>query len=301
MAATNKIPKQITYTKETSKTSLWRDPNIETRIRELFLQGITGTRIAITLGVSKNAVLRRLHLWGLRHQPTAAGTNIASRRGRTASIWADTANIQKLIALRQEGRSAAYIARALGVSKNAVIGKIHRIKKKQNTTEPILSHTYKGKANSAAASARPSFWADPARVERLKDLWQAGVSTRRIAEILGTTQRAVRHKVEHLGLPRRAAPLPSSRHRHDLTPSPADHPSPPTPSETFDPSSSDATLPTVVRGTGCRWPLWGDHEEPTHRYCGKPTIPLWPGVYCAECRAKALSRSSISREHETVQ
>lgn len=293
MPMTNKHPKQITYTMETSKTSQWQDPNIETRIRELFLQGISGTRIAIMLGVSKNAVLRRLHLWGLRHPPTAAGANIASRRGRAANVWADTANIQKLIALRQEGRSAAYIARALGVSKNAVIGKIHRIKKKQKTNKPLLSHTYKGKANSAAAFARPSFWTDSARVERLKDLWQAGVPTRRIAEILGTTQRAVRHKAEHLGLPRRAAPLPSSRHRHERAPSPADLPNPP--------SSAAATLPTVVRGPGCRWPLWGDHEDPTHRYCGKPTIALWPGVYCPECRAKALSRSSIAREDETVQ
>lgn len=288
--ATKKGSDRTASSPKAPATPSWHNPETEARIRELFQQGLSGTRIASILGISKNAVLRRLHIWGLRNP---------SPSPRASRIWSQPDNIQKLIALRKEGKSATYIARVLGVSKNSVLGKIHRLKEDQKTNK---THSpYKDVPDIVIASPRPSFWADPARVERLKDLWQAGVPTRRIAEILGTTQRAVRHKAEHLGLPRRAAPLPSSRHRHERAPSPADQTPPTTSSETFAPSSSDATLPTILRGTGCRWPLWGDHEEPTHRYCGKPTIALWPGVYCPECRAKALSRSSIAREHETVQ
>ena len=49
-------------------------------------------------------------------------------------------------------------------------------------------------------------WSDPARVQRLRDLWAEGVSSTEIGRLLGATKNAVVGKVGRLGLPLRRKP-----------------------------------------------------------------------------------------------
>ena len=49
-------------------------------------------------------------------------------------------------------------------------------------------------------------WSDPARVQRLRDLWAEGISSTEIGRLLGVTKSAVVGKVGRLGLPLRAKP-----------------------------------------------------------------------------------------------
>jgi hypothetical protein len=44
--------------------------------------------------------------------------------------------------------------------------------------------------------------------------------------------------------------------------------------------------PRVIDG-GCRWPLWGHRERPTHRYCGAAQALRDDGSRCAWCPAHA--------------
>ena len=49
-------------------------------------------------------------------------------------------------------------------------------------------------------------WSDPARVQRLRDLWAEGISSTEIGRLLGATKNAVVGKVGRLGLPLRRKP-----------------------------------------------------------------------------------------------
>jgi GcrA cell cycle regulator len=71
--------------------------------------------------------------------------------------------IERLKALNTEGLSAAQIARALGgVSRNAVIGKVHHLGLSPHATLPTKQHTLYPKARMAPARATKS---DPAADE----------------------------------------------------------------------------------------------------------------------------------------
>lgn len=46
--------------------------------------------------------------------------------------------------------------------------------------------------------------------------------------------------------------------------------------------------------SGCRWPLWGNREAPTHEYCGEAIAT--PGrPYCAEHERRSRGQGNVDR------
>jgi GcrA cell cycle regulator len=131
-------------------------------------------------------------------------------------------------------------------------------------------------------------WSDD-RVERLKSLWQEGLSASQVAHALGdTTRNAVIGKVHRLGLADRDGP------RRVCRPRPAARRRPTNPSHEQiltvveeEPLKLDdgsfVTMRTVDRSM-CRWPL-GDPASNTFHLCGRSPKPGSP--YCEAHSVKA--------------
>jgi GcrA cell cycle regulator len=139
---------------------------------------------------------------------------------------------------------------------------------------------------------------------------------------MGITKNAVVGRAHRLGLPKRASPIAARRGRaparsHGVRPlvargaavvqrardnsigaaegfrtrgaeggaGPSSLAAPPT--------FSPPRVP-FMRGAGCRFPLWGDDERPTHRYCGAAQAQRADGVPCAYCPAHAARCFKVS-------
>ncbi|MDP6389717.1 MAG: GcrA family cell cycle regulator [Alphaproteobacteria bacterium] len=102
-----------------------------------------------------------------------------------------------------------------------------------------------------------------ARVERLRDLWNGGLSASQIAAELGdVTRNAVIGKAHRLGLSSRPSPIKRS-----------------------------AAPVTTLTERMCHWPI-GHPREPGFHFCGKPAETDRP--YCAEHCAIAYRRKKES-------
>lgn len=158
-------------------------------------------------------------------------------------------------------------------------------------------------------------WPDE-RVERLKALYQQTLprlSLSEIAKALGVSKSAVTGKVRRLKLADRGAPpalKSAGPRRRARQPAPAASMNPParesvesrgnTPPEAMNPPppESPEPIPRARPGTGCIWPLWGNRERPTHRYCGEPRAPGHL-PYCAAHTARARLKVAM-KEKETA-
>lgn len=100
---------------------------------------------------------------------------------------------EELRALWIDGRSGSQIAQAMGLTKNQIIGRAHRIKL------PARSSPIAGQCTRPAA---PKRWTEP-QIERLKELWAANVSERGMREKLGMGAQAIATMAKRLGLPAR--------------------------------------------------------------------------------------------------
>lgn len=139
----------------------------------------------------------------------------------------------------------------------------------------------------------------PSLEAELTKLWAEGHSTAEIGRRMGMTKNAVVGKAHRLDLPSRPSPiiqrgeprLPRAP-RVTLPPMPMaapvrvaqmPPPPPPAPVVTFKPFAARS----------CCWPLWGNNERPTHRYCGAAVMMKrdgMPGPYCAAHQAKGTVR-----------
>lgn len=173
--------------------------------------------------------------------------------------------VEQLKTLWIEGLSASQIASQLGgVTRNAVIGKIHRLglsgrknvkPKSAGTVRPkeeIASH---GKARAKTA-ARTSGGTSQARVS----------ATASAGTALAVTQLPeVEAQTDHGS----AEVIPMARY---------------------------LTLPELDART-CRWPI-GDPQSPDFRFCGAPTEP--GQVYCVNCARKAYEPRFERRSNRAV-
>ena len=100
-----------------------------------------------------------------------------------------------------------------------------------------------------------------ARVDKLKTLWEDGLSASQIAENLGdVTRNAVIGKTHRLGLSSRPSPIKRTNH-----------------------------LIVAAPERMCQWPI-GNPRDPSFHFCGKPAMPDRP--YCGEHCAMAYRRKS---------
>jgi GcrA cell cycle regulator len=191
--------------------------------------------------------------------------------------------IQELRKLWAEGLSTRRIGERMGISKNAVVGKAHRLGLPERES-PVL----RGDRSPDAVSKREATKA------KAVELYQGGMQRAQIAARLelnpdyvsnllrGVSQGKGRPSVmaPGLGLPTmHAEPTPM----HDSRPAMHDR-APAAPLVQFRP----------IQPRCCKWPLWGHQERPTHRYCERPTTTRkdgLPDVYCAEHRAKATAKT----------
>jgi GcrA cell cycle regulator len=158
-----------------------------------------------------------------------------------------------------------------------------------------------------ARNGQNSDWTDE-RAETLRALWlqqDPHLSAGRIAQLMGTTKNAIIGRAHRMGLAARPSPI-----------TPRGVPKPPReraadrPAYTREqvsglraaeaarmrqlprlvaPAAPPVAPPMAPRFTGpagCRWPMWGIDERPTHRYCDAPRLAS--KAYCGEHCAKAF-------------
>jgi|TARA_R110002096_G_scaffold309403_4_gene503982 GcrA cell cycle regulator len=116
------------------------------------------------------------------------------------------------------------------------------------------------------------------RVEKLRELWDKGLSASQIAKELaeGVTRNAVIGKAHRMGLASRPSPVKSD---------PAKRAAAAAKKKTV--ASKEPTRAAPVSGkvsildlteSMCKWPI-GHPGEPNFHFCGKPSQPAFP--YCA--------------------
>lgn len=132
------------------------------------------------------------------------------------------------------------------------------------------------------------------RLLQLRALWRDGLSAGQIAEELGggVTRNGVLGKVHRLGIAARAKVSQSSNQGRQLEARMRARMKPPKgvrPERTtrFQPRPALTASPPVdlmQLGFGmCRWPLWGDYQPPSGKFCGGSAVDGLP--YCAgHCR-----------------
>jgi hypothetical protein len=98
---------------------------------------------------------------------------------RTDQKWS-AACIRKMTRLADQGMSAAQIAKALGLTRGQVLGKMHRLGLKTKNL--------------------PKKWRNTALVEKLTKLARKRLSANQIGKALGLTRSQVRYRMGQLGL-----------------------------------------------------------------------------------------------------
>jgi GcrA cell cycle regulator len=173
-------------------------------------------------------------------------------------------SIAKLRALWAEGLSTAEIGRRMGISKNAVVGKAHRLN----------------------LPSRPS----PIRC----DGDDAGARRKRSTRVKGATLARLESLAERDGLVAKK-PYEYSAERDDigqLTKSPPRL----TALRVCDaPVERQPAAPLPVTGT-CLWPMWGHYVEPTQIFCGADA--RGGKSYCAEHCELAYTKAKPPSEKD---
>lgn len=202
----------------------------------------------------------------------------STQSGRTNMFEWDDRSLARLRQLWEEGLSAAKIGREIGTTKNAVVGKAHRLR---------LSA-------SPSAVVRKTESLDAAQTEVARAMWHDRTDLRieDIARILGVTVNVLRGKAFRMSWAPRGMPV--SRRGETVktitvlapttdTPEPFLLP-PPVAVPTFKPRPPGA----------CCWPMWGHGSAPSHQFCDAPSVVGRP--YCPEHASIAYSRTVPSGE-----
>lgn len=182
--------------------------------------------------------------------------------GNLAIEW-PVERIEILKTMHAAGEFLSTIGNALGLSRGAVAGKIHRLK---------LPKRGRGSERQADDT-----W-DEDKAEILKTMWAAGVQIKVIGRTIGRTPGSVLSKALRLGLQRRNAPIKSRPrpHRYPAAPTPAEPVR-----EIFQGADYEApaTRKTLLElgQRDCRWPCWNAFETDQF-FCAAPQADGKP--YC---------------------
>ncbi len=214
--------------------------------------------------------------------------------------------------LWDQDHSTAEIGRRMGVTKNAVIGRAHRLQLPSRGS-PI---------NLSQAQAMPWTEEDDALLRRI---YGGFLTAAEIGARMGRTTHAIAYRAAHLGLkagrraqqtrprvspsaqpsagrgassPRQSWPATISRassfravERLDSSPQVENLP------------EADMTPPRVFLGTECKYPLHGDERPVSPRFCAEPVRDNAKGCaspYCAahyaECYVKPVKKTREERQ-----
>lgn len=217
--------------------------------------------------------------------------------------WTDE-RIEQLKRLWEQGKTASIIAEELGgVSRNAVIGKAHRLGL-QSRPSPVKASESHGEPAPAAAAAAPPAPADTEPASR-------PAATPAVPQAPAAAQEAApapRPVAAEPAPPAPAAPVhaqpayPQHQHQHQhhqqqpvvrsigpggfLRQGPGDQQPPITPAPPRrlvpakpSPEMADKTSLLDLNDKICKWPL-GHPGEPDFHFCGQPINPGFP--YCVD-------------------
>lgn len=264
----------------------WPEEHVEI-LRRMWAEGRTATAIGEAIGRTRKAVQTKAEKLKL---PRKIKSSI-----KRAADWPDE-RFERLKTMWAAGKSSIEIAKVLGVTRSAVMGKIVRAK-----LPGRKGPTSRGQAE----------WTLQA-VATLKDMWNAGAMSAVIAEKLGFTRKAVLSKADRLGLPRRdkiaamrLAPRkqgPRGPRTYTAQPKPKwrmyrEFVGPPAP-----PVGIESAKVLAMTSFGeCRWPIFEARGE--HLFCCRPVSGK--RSYCREHaemsvgRAMRAVRPSDAPRHDT--
>lgn len=129
------------------------------------------------------------------------------------------------------------------------------------------------------------------RLEKLKILWNEGLSISQIGEEMGVTRNAIAGKAHRLGLPKRQSPISKSSAKSASKAAAKSAPKA-APAEELKPTK-ELPLRLALRNihwsrSKCMWPT-GDPKTVSFSFCGERIEPGKP--YCSEHCALAYTNS----------
>jgi GcrA cell cycle regulator len=187
--------------------------------------------------------------------------------------WTDE-RVEKLQEMWNEGLSAAQIAKALGgVTRNAVIGKVHRLG--LSNRAPAAPRAAAEAEAEAAADPAPLEIAEPAPAPEPED--EAAPPA---AVDVPVPSRAPARE------PHRREPQPMTEDRLEVLANLAE----------LEKTARRVTLLDLTEKV-CKWPI-GDPTDPEFRFCGNPAHPGKP--YCAAHVAVAFQPMSSRRDRDRI-
>lgn len=223
----------------------------------------------------------------------------------------DDGLLRRLLELQGQGKSAREIGQELGMSRNAVLGKLSRLRgdsKPRSTvwTEEMTTRLLELRQNGLSCSkiaaelgvtlnsvtskvermgappaVKGTAWTE-ATIKELLELHSKGTPQPQIARRLRVTGSAIRHKLNRLGIYRAVTPKPAPRvapPRIVLSPK---HAAPrPIIAEAI---PKDAVEFADLKTCGCRW-IFNDLQDDEAKYCGRPSLP--GRSWCVEHAARA--------------
>ena len=222
--------------------------------------------------------------------------------------WTDE-DIKKLTQLWEQGLSTVAIGLALGIIKNAVIGKVHRLQL-QARPSPIRTAGKPApkKATLAKKSAKPApskatkapAKATPTSSKKTAPAAQKAVAKKPSAPVPAQKKTAAPKVQPKQAAPKKAAPVkavPAAKKSAEKAPQTTEVAKPakglkkvPRPTVILPKSRRDMFIKktsqhvhkgiplTELKTNSCRWPL-GDPTDPDFSFCGKEAVPGKP--YCA--------------------
>lgn len=123
-------------------------------------------------------------------------------------------------------------------------------------------------------------WTDD-RVEKLRELWDKGLSASQIAKELaeGVTRNAVIGKAHRMGLASRPSPVKSDPAKRAAAAAAKKKAAAPkkAPAKKVVPTTGKVSILNLTESM-CKWPI-GHPGEANFHFCGKPSQPTFP--YCA--------------------
>ncbi len=122
-------------------------------------------------------------------------------------------------------------------------------------------------------------WTDE-RVEKLRELWDKGLSASQIAKELaeGVTRNAVIGKAHRMGLASRPSPVKSDPAKRAAATAKKKAAPKKEPGKVKVPAKGKVTILDLTESM-CKWPI-GHPGEADFHFCGKPSQPTFP--YCAQ-------------------